>query len=44
MRFKRLGEARQRAPQYFMREAINQYIDYEEKCESFKQDALAAWE
>lgn len=43
-RFKRLGEARQRAPHFLMREAINQYIDREEKRESFKQEALAAWE
>jgi len=26
-----------------MREAINQYVDREEKCASFRQDAMNSW-
>jgi predicted transcriptional regulator len=43
-RFKRLAEARQRSSHWLMREAIQQYIDREEKREAFKQDAVSAWE
>jgi predicted transcriptional regulator len=43
-RLKRLAEARQRTSHWLMREAITQYIDREEKRESFRQDALKAWE
>jgi predicted transcriptional regulator len=43
-RIKKLAEARQRTPHWMMREAITQYIDREEKRESLRQDAIAAWE
>jgi predicted transcriptional regulator len=43
-RLKRLAEARQRTSHWLMREAITQYVDREEKRESFRQDALKAWE
>jgi predicted transcriptional regulator len=43
-RLKRLAEARQRTSHWLMREAITQYVDREEKRESFRQDALRAWE
>lgn len=42
-RVKRLAEARQRSPHWLMREAINQYVEREEKRESFRQDAITAW-
>ena len=42
-RVKRLAGARQRTPQWVMREAITQYIDREEKRDGFRQDALKAW-
>lgn len=42
-RIKRLAEARQRTPHWLMREAISQYLEREEKRESFRQDALLAW-
>ena len=43
-RLKRLADARQRTSHWLMREAITQYVDREEKRESFRQDALKAWE
>ncbi len=43
-RLKRLAEVRQRTSHWLMREAITQYVDREEKRESFRQDALRAWE
>jgi predicted transcriptional regulator len=43
-RIKKLADARQRTPHWMMREAISQYIEREEQRESFKQDAMAAWE
>ncbi|PUE13588.1 CopG family ribbon-helix-helix protein [Limnohabitans sp. WS1] len=43
-RVKRLADARQRTPHWLMREAIQQYVDREEKREAFRQDALQAWE
>ena len=42
-RVKRLADARQRTPHWLMREAISQYLEREEKRESFRQDALLAW-
>jgi len=42
-RVKQLAEARQRTPHWLMREAITQYVEREEKRESFRQDAIAAW-
>lgn len=38
-----LATVRDRKPHYLMREAIQQYVDREEKREQFRQEALAAW-
>lgn len=38
-----LATARDRKPHYLMREAIQQYVEREEKREQFRQGALAAW-
>lgn len=43
-RVKRLAEARKRTSHWLMREAITQYVDREEKRESFRQETLKAWE
>ncbi|MDP9900725.1 CopG family ribbon-helix-helix protein [Variovorax ginsengisoli] len=43
-RVKRLAEARHRTPHWLMREAISQYVDREEKRETFRQDTLKAWD
>ncbi len=43
-RIKRLADARQRTPHWLMREAITQYVEREEKRETFRQDTLKAWE
>src|SRR5260370_7150940 len=42
-RVQRLAEARRRSPHWVMREAIEQYVEREEKREQFRQRALAAW-
>ncbi len=42
-RVQRLAEARRRSPHWVMREAIEQYVEREEKRERFRHDALAAW-
>jgi predicted transcriptional regulator len=42
-RVKRLADARQRTPHWLMREAINQYVEREEKREAFRQDGIDAW-
>jgi predicted transcriptional regulator len=42
-RIQRLASARRRSPHWVMREAIEQYVEREEKRERFRQDALAAW-
>jgi predicted transcriptional regulator len=42
-RVRRLAEARRRSPHWLMREAIEEYVEREEKREQFRQDALAAW-
>ena len=42
-RMRELAKARQRTPHYLMREAISQYIEREEKRETFRRDALEAW-
>jgi predicted transcriptional regulator len=39
-----LAEARRRSAHWIMREAIAQYVEREEKRETYKQDALRAWE
>ena len=43
-RLQRLASARRRSPHWVMREAIEEYVEREEKREQFKQDALAAWD
>jgi predicted transcriptional regulator len=42
-RIRRLAAAQRRSPHWVMREAIEEYIEREEKREQFRQDALAAW-
>lgn len=42
-RVHRLAAVRRRSAHWLMREAIEQYVDREEKREQFRQDALAAW-
>jgi predicted transcriptional regulator len=42
-RVQRLASARRRSSHWVMREAIEQYVEREEKREQFRQDALAAW-
>lgn len=43
-RVQRLAKVRHRSSHWVMREAIRNYVEREEKRESFKQDALRAWE
>lgn len=43
-RVQQLAKARRRTAHWIMREAIAEYVAREEKRESFKQDALRAWE
>ena len=43
-RVQRLASTRQRSPHWLMREAIEQYVEREERRELLRQDALAAWE
>ncbi len=40
----RLASARCRSAHWLMREAIEQYVEREEKRERFRQGAFAAWE
>jgi predicted transcriptional regulator len=42
-RIQRLAAARRRSAHWVMREAVEQYVEREEKRELFHQDALAAW-
>jgi predicted transcriptional regulator len=42
-RVQHLASARRRSPHWIMREAVEQYVEREEKRERFRQDALAAW-
>ena len=42
-RIKRLAAARHRSTHWMMREAIQQYIEREEKLETFRQDGIRAW-
>jgi predicted transcriptional regulator len=42
-RVQRLAAARRRSPHWVMREAIEQYVEREEKREQLRHDALAAW-
>jgi len=43
-RIQHLAEVRHRSAHWIMCEAIRDYVDREEKRESFKQDAMRAWE
>jgi predicted transcriptional regulator/plasmid stabilization system protein ParE len=43
LRLRRLADARRRSSHWLMREAIEQYVDREERREKLRQDALAAW-
>ena len=42
-RVHRLASARRRSPHWIMREAVEQYVEREEKREQLRQDALVAW-
>jgi predicted transcriptional regulator len=42
-RVRRLASARRRSPHWVMREAIEEYVEREEKREQLRRDALAAW-
>ncbi len=42
-RYKKLARIKDRSAHWMMREAINQYLDREEKRESFRQDAVNSW-
>ena len=42
-RVRRLALARRRSPHWVMREAVEQYVEREEKRAQFRRDALAAW-
>jgi predicted transcriptional regulator len=42
-RVQRLASARRRSPHWVMREAVEQYLEREEKREQLRQAALAAW-
>ena len=42
-RVQRLAAARRRSAHWVMREAVEQYVEREEKREQLRQDALAAW-
>jgi len=42
-RLKRLADARRRSSHWLMREAIEQYVEREERRERLRQDALTAW-
>ncbi|HEU5339782.1 CopG family ribbon-helix-helix protein [Edaphobacter sp.] len=42
-RVQRLAAARRRSPHWMMREAIEQYVEREEKREQLREDAVAVW-
>jgi predicted transcriptional regulator len=42
-RVQRLASSRRRTAHWIMREAVEQYVEREEKREQLRQDALAAW-
>ena len=42
-RVQRLASARRRTPHWIMREAVEQYVEREERREQLRQDAQAAW-
>ena len=43
-RVQRLADLRQRTPHSMMKDAISQYLDREEKRETFRNDAINAWD
>ncbi|MDF0546467.1 CopG family ribbon-helix-helix protein [Sphingobium sp. H39-3-25] len=43
-RVQHLAEVRRRSAHWIMREAIAQYVEREEKRETFRQDAIQAWD
>jgi predicted transcriptional regulator len=43
-RVQRLASVRRRSPHWLMREAIEEYVEREEKREQFRRDALSAWD
>ena len=43
-RVQRLASARRRTPHWILREAVEQYVEREEKRGQLRQDAQAAWE
>jgi len=43
-RVQHLADTRRRSAHWLMREAIEQYVEREEKREAFRRDALRAWE
>ncbi|BBP78090.1 ribbon-helix-helix protein, CopG family [Pseudomonas gingeri NCPPB 3146 = LMG 5327] len=43
-RVQHLADARRRTSHWIMREAIAQYVEREEKRETFRQETLQAWE
>ncbi|MDZ7852218.1 MAG: CopG family ribbon-helix-helix protein [Halomonas sp.] len=43
-RVQQLADTRQRSAHWLMREAIEQYVEREERREAFKRDTLKAWE
>ncbi|TDO16813.1 MULTISPECIES: CopG family ribbon-helix-helix protein [Halomonas] len=43
-RVQNLADARRRSAHWLMREAIEQYVEREERREMFRQDTLKAWE
>jgi predicted transcriptional regulator len=42
-RVRQIASARRRTPHWIMREAIEEYVEREEKRESLRRDALQAW-
>ncbi len=42
-RIQKLASARRRSAHWIMREAVEQYVNREEKREQFRRDALSAW-
>ncbi|MDD2466287.1 MAG: ribbon-helix-helix protein, CopG family [Desulfobulbus sp.] len=42
-RVKRLAVSRRRSTHWLMKAAISQYVEREEKHESFRQDSIRAW-
>ena len=42
-RVQRLASARRRTPHWILREAVDQYVEREERREQLRQDAQAAW-